>query len=84
MTLFLLKIFSNSELGMIGETFDSITLWTGVNIVLKFNVLLLTIIVLCRLGKCGTVSFLSRYAQIRFFEMYLIALTPISFPLVRA
>ena len=32
LTLFLLKIFSNSELGMTGATFDRITLWAGVNI----------------------------------------------------
>ena len=61
-TLFLLKIFPNSELGITGETFDNIVLWARVNIGLKFNVLLLTIIVLCRLVRCDTVSFLSRYA----------------------
>ena len=84
---FLLKIFSNSELGMIGATFDRITLWAGVNIGLKFSILLLTVIVLCRFVRYSTVSFLSRYAQIRLFEilgMYLIDFGPISFPITRA
>ena len=36
LTLFLLKIFSNSELVITGATFDKIILWTG----LKFSVLL--------------------------------------------
>ena len=81
LTLFLLKIFSNSVLDIIGTTFDRITLWTGVNIGLKFSVLLLTVIVLCRFVRCSTISFLSRYEQIRLFEileMYLIDLGPSS------
>ena len=60
LTLFLLKIFSNSELGITGATFDRIILWAGVNIGLKFSVLLLTVTVLCRFVRCSTVSFLSR------------------------
>ena len=43
---FFLKISSNTELGMTGATFDRITLWSGVNTVLKFSILLLTVIVL--------------------------------------
>ena len=81
LTLFLLKIFSNSELGITGVTFDRIILWAGVNIGFKFSVLLLTVIVLCRFVRNSTVSFLSRYAQIRLFEileMYLIDLGPIA------
>ena len=61
LTLFLLKIFSNSELGITGATFDRIILWAGVNIGL--SILLLTVIVLCRFVRCSTVSFLSRYAK---------------------
>ena len=82
LTLFLLKIFSNSELGITGATFGRIILWAGVNIGLKFSVLLLTVIVVCRFVRRSTVSFLSRYAQIRLFEileMYLTDLGPISF-----
>ena len=45
LTFFFLKISSNTELGMTGATFDRITLWSGVNIVLKFSILLLTVIV---------------------------------------
>ena len=87
LTSFFLKISSNTELGMTGTTFDRITLWSGVNTVLKFSILLLTVIVLCRFVKCSTVSFLSRYAQIRLFEifeMYLIDLGLISFSIERA
>ena len=85
--MFLLKTFSSSELDMTGATFERITLWAGINIGLRFSILLLTFIVLCRLFRCSTVSFLSRYAQIRLFEileMYLIVLGPISFPIARA
>ena len=72
---------------MTGATFDRITLWAGVNIGLKFSILLLTVIVLCRFVRCSTVSFLSRYAQILLFEileMYLIDLGPISFLIAKA
>ena len=53
LTLFLLKIFSNSELSITRATFDKITLWAGVNIGFKFGVLLLTVIVLCRFVRCS-------------------------------
>ena len=65
LTLFLLKFFSTSEVGMTGATFDRITLPARVNIGLMFSILLLIVIVLCRFVRCSTVSFLSRYAQIR-------------------
>lgn len=78
-----MKIFSNSKLGMTGANFNSITLWAGVNIGLKVNVLLLMDIILCRLVRCSTVSFLSNDAQIRLFAMYFIDLGPISFPIVK-
>ena len=52
-----------------------------------FTVLLLMVIVLCKVVRCVTISFLSKYEQIRLFEIleiYLIALRLISFSIAKA